>query len=80
MTIIFLHRLLLLFINISRALTSKIMAYWDRFESVPSLCPLHGSELAVRNAFIREEHLRHTDTNREIYAMRKETIERVFAD
>lgn len=26
------------------------------------------------------EHLRHTDTNREIYAQRKETIERVFAD
>ncbi|WP_202078814.1 IS1182 family transposase [Caldalkalibacillus salinus] len=26
------------------------------------------------------EHLRHTDKNKEIYAMRKETIERVFAD
>jgi len=26
------------------------------------------------------EHLRHTDTNKEIYAQRKETIERVFAD
>jgi len=26
------------------------------------------------------EHLRHTDLNKEIYAQRKETIERVFAD
>ncbi|MDQ0341187.1 hypothetical protein J2S00_004031 [Caldalkalibacillus uzonensis] len=26
------------------------------------------------------EHLRHTNENKEIYAMRKETIERVFAD
>ncbi len=26
------------------------------------------------------EHLRHTSINKEIYEMRKETIERVFAD
>ena len=26
------------------------------------------------------EHLRHTETNKNLYAMRKETIERVFAD
>ncbi len=26
------------------------------------------------------EHLRHTERNRDIYAKRKETIERVFAD
>lgn len=26
------------------------------------------------------DHLRHTDKNRQIYAKRKETIERVFAD
>lgn len=33
-----------------------------------------------QDALDEAEHLRHTDINREIYARRKETIERVFAD
>ncbi|MFB4261993.1 transposase, partial [Shouchella clausii] len=33
-----------------------------------------------QDALDEAEHLRHTERNRDIYAKRKETIERVFAD
>jgi len=43
-------------------------------------CTKYISRHIWANYMEEAEHLRHTDLNREIYARRKETIERVFAD